>query len=184
MRALPRARQTAILSLGDLTCRAALGRGGMNRVKREGDGATPVGCLTLEWCALRADRRPAMPRPALPTIALSWDDGWCDAPESRRYNRPVRLPFRASAEKMWRGDHLYDVVIGLSWNTAPARRGLGSAIFFHLARPGLTPTEGCVAVPRAMMRLLLPRLRPGCKMLLLPPGDSGPKLRRPKGKRR
>jgi L,D-peptidoglycan transpeptidase YkuD (ErfK/YbiS/YcfS/YnhG family) len=31
-------------------------------------------------------------------------------------------------------------------------------VFFHLARPGLTPTQGCVAVSHAVMARLLPRL--------------------------
>ena len=32
---------------------------------------------------------------------------------------------------------------------------LGSAIFLHLARPGYTPTEGCVALSREDMLELL-----------------------------
>jgi L,D-peptidoglycan transpeptidase YkuD (ErfK/YbiS/YcfS/YnhG family) len=31
----------------------------------------------------------------------------------------------------------------------------------HLARPGYTPTEGCMALSRRDMRALLQRLRPG-----------------------
>ncbi len=57
---------------------------------------------------------------------------------------------------MWRDDGLYDAVIEIGWNDRPAIRGRGSAIFFHLARPGHTPTEGCVAVDRRAMRRLLP----------------------------
>ena len=43
-------------------------------------------------------------------------------------------------------------------------RGRGSAIFFHLARPGLTPTAGCVAIAAADMRKLAPRLARGATM--------------------
>jgi L,D-peptidoglycan transpeptidase YkuD (ErfK/YbiS/YcfS/YnhG family) len=39
-------------------------------------------------------------------------------------------------------------------------KGRGSAIFLHLARPGFLPTEGCVAVDRRMIRLLLERIGP------------------------
>ncbi len=88
------------------------------------------------------------------------DDGWCDDSRHRRYNRPVPLPFAASHERMWRDDSLYDAVIEIGWNDRPAIRGRGSAIFFHLARPGFTPTEGCVAVDRAAMRRLLPLIGP------------------------
>ncbi|MEP4560173.1 MAG: L,D-transpeptidase family protein, partial [Nitratireductor sp.] len=52
-------------------------------------------------------------------------------------------------------------VIVLDWNMRPAVRGRGSAIFLHLARPGYTPTEGCVAVSRRTMSRLLPILRQG-----------------------
>jgi L,D-peptidoglycan transpeptidase YkuD (ErfK/YbiS/YcfS/YnhG family) len=62
---------------------------------------------------------------------------------------------------MRRADGLYDVVIVLDWNMRPAIRGRGSAIFLHLARPGYTPTEGCVAVSRRTMLRLLPILRRG-----------------------
>jgi L,D-peptidoglycan transpeptidase YkuD (ErfK/YbiS/YcfS/YnhG family) len=59
---------------------------------------------------------------------------------------------------MLRADGLYDAVIVLDWNIRPRRRGRGSAIFFHLARPGFAPTAGCVAVTRAVMARLLPLL--------------------------
>ena len=47
---------------------------------------------------------------------------------------------------MLSADDLYDACIVLDWNIRPRRRGRGSAIFFHLARPDFTPTQGCVAV--------------------------------------
>jgi L,D-peptidoglycan transpeptidase YkuD (ErfK/YbiS/YcfS/YnhG family) len=59
---------------------------------------------------------------------------------------------------MWRKDDLYDVCIVMDWNVRPRRRAKGSAIFFHLARPGYTPTEGCIALSRADMNRLLPYL--------------------------
>jgi L,D-peptidoglycan transpeptidase YkuD (ErfK/YbiS/YcfS/YnhG family) len=37
-------------------------------------------------------------------------------------------------------------------------RGLGSAIFLHIAREGFAPTQGCVAIAPETMRRLLPRL--------------------------
>jgi L,D-peptidoglycan transpeptidase YkuD (ErfK/YbiS/YcfS/YnhG family) len=46
----------------------------------------------------------------------------------------------------------------LDWNIRPRLRGRGSAIFFHLARSGFTPTQGCVAVTARVMARLLPYL--------------------------
>ncbi len=90
--------------------------------------------------------------------ALRRDDGWCEVSNDRNYNRKVRIPYGASHETMWRKDDLYDVCIVMDWNIRPRRRAKGSAIFFHLARPGYTPTEGCIALSRADMDRLLPYL--------------------------
>ena len=82
----------------------------------------------------------------LPLAKIRADDGWCDEPADRNYNRPVRLPYSASAETMLRNDELYDVAIVLDWNIRRRARGLGSAVFLHIAPPGHPPTEGCVAI--------------------------------------
>lgn len=125
----------------------ALGRSGLVRAKREGDGGTPVGRLRVLQAFYRADRL-RRPRIDVPVRAIGARDGWCDDPGSRAYNRPVRLPFAGSHERLRRDDHLYDLVLDLSWNRGPIRRGAGSAIFLHVAGPGFSPTEGCVAVAR------------------------------------
>lgn len=83
---------------------------------------------------------------------------WCDAPVHPAYNRPVRAPFAASHEDLMRDDHLYDVCLVMDWNISSRKRGCGSAIFVHLARPGYISTEGCIAVSPADMRRLLPFL--------------------------
>ncbi len=50
-----------------------------------------------------------------------------------------------------RRDRLYDVVIVLDYNVTRRMTRGGSAIFFHIAKPGYPPTEGCVAIsPRDM----------------------------------
>ena len=59
---------------------------------------------------------------------------------------------------MWRDDDLYDLAFVLDYDFTRRRKGAGSAIFFHIARPGLTPTAGCVAIRAADMRRLAPRL--------------------------
>ena len=67
-------------------------------------------------------------------------------------------PHPFSAERLWRDDAHYDAVMILGHNDRPPVPGMGSAIFLHVARPGLLPTEGCVAIEPAAMRRLLPRL--------------------------
>jgi L,D-peptidoglycan transpeptidase YkuD (ErfK/YbiS/YcfS/YnhG family) len=126
--------------------RCALGRGGVRADKREGDGATPLGLLPLRRVLYRADRL-GRPRAAVPVEPLAPDEGWCDDPAHADYNRRIRLPHPARHEALWREDALYDVIGVLGWNDTPVERGRGSAIFLHLARADLAPTEGCVALP-------------------------------------
>lgn len=125
---------------------SVLGRGGIKLDKREGDGATPVGCFPLRRVLWRADRLP-MPRTGLPLQAIEPDDGWCDDPADPAYNRPVKRPYAASHEALWREDGVYDVIVVMGHNDDPVAPGLGSAVFFHVARPDRSPTEGCVALP-------------------------------------
>lgn len=160
VQARPGAPTKGILRLGNLRVPCALGRSGITHNKREGDGGTPVGRFELIEIRYRADRI-HRPRTTLPLRASQPLDGWCDAVGDRNYNRPVRMPYPKSAETMWRADNLYDVVVILDWNVSRRSQGRGSAIFFHLARPGFTPTEGCVAVRLPDMRRILQRLRRG-----------------------
>ena len=93
-----------------------------------------------------------------PMRPVSPSDGWCDDPRSALYNRRVVLPCRASHEKLWRADRLYDLVIVLDYNIHPRRKNRGSAIFLHCARPDFAPTGGCIALRLGDLRRLLPRL--------------------------
>lgn len=157
VRARPGVPTQGLMNIGcGVVFPCALGRGGISAAKREGDGATPLGPMRLLSGYVR-DRRFAR-RSALALARIAPDLGWCEVPDDRNYNRPVRIPYRASHETMLRPDGLYDAVIVLDWNIMPRRRGRGSAIFFHLARPGFSPTAGCVAVTHAVMARLLPRL--------------------------
>ncbi len=94
----------------------------------------------------------------MPLRSLRRNSGWCEDPESRNYNRPVRAPSRDATDRMWRQDGLYDLAFVLDQNFSKRAKGRGSAIFFHIARPDLSPTAGCVAISPAAMRRLAPRL--------------------------
>ena len=66
-----------------------------------------------------------------------------------------------------RKDGLYDVCLVMDWNINSRQRNRGSAIFFHLIRPGDGPTEGCIAVSLPAMRRLLPHMRKGTRIKVL-----------------
>lgn len=131
-----------------------LGRSGVRLDKREGDGATPAGCWALRRVLYRPDHV-SLPDTRLPTAAIARTDGWCDAPGDPAYNRAVTLPYPAGAERLWRDDALYDLVIVLGHNDDPVVQGAGSAIFLHLAREDGGPTEGCIGVSRTLALSLI-----------------------------
>lgn len=133
------------LRLGDAEYQCALGPTGIVSAKHEGDGGTPGGNFPLRSVMYRPDRVSA-PATMLPVRALSENDGWCDDPKHADYNRPVPLPHPASHERLWRDDHIYDVIVEVGYNDDPPVPGNGSAIFMHIAREGYTPTQGCVAL--------------------------------------
>ncbi len=125
--------------------RCAIGKSGVSADKKEGDGATPVGCFPIREVFYRADRI-SKPESVFPTRELTPDDGWCDDSKDPNYNKQVKLPYRASAENLWREDNLYDVIVVLGYNDDPPVPGKGSAIFIHIARENYSPTAGCIAL--------------------------------------
>lgn len=156
----PRGPWSGVLRWGRWRVPCAIGRGGVAADKREGDRATPAGAHRIGGAMWRADRR-ARPKGWPPGAALAIGPSmrWCDDPADPRYNRLVR-DAGFGAERLRRGDPLYDVVLVLDWN-AEAVPGRGSAIFVHRWRRPGHPTEGCVALPPAALRRLADRVRPG-----------------------
>lgn len=150
------------LSIGGNSFPCAIGVNGFTPEPdgREGDGKTPLGSYPLRYGLYRADRID-VPDTNLEMHETREDDGWCDASDDPAYNRPVRLPYPASAEKLYRESHVYDVVLVLGHNDNPPVPDMGSAIFIHIARDGYKPTRGCVAIARGHMLDILPMLKPG-----------------------
>ena len=151
------------------TVPAAFGRGEAISAdaKREGDGASPLGAWPIRAALLRRDRV------APPITALAWrwlrpDDGWSDDAADPAYNRPVSHPHRFGAERLWRDDGAYDIVVVVGHNDHPPVVPLGSAIFLHCAQPDFRPTEGCVAVETTVLAGWLARLAPGDELVIAP----------------
>ena len=129
-------------SRGRCAIPVVLGRGGIRANKREGDGATPRGRFRLVRLWWRADRGPAAARPAA---------GPAHHPRRRLVRgsrRPALQPARSGArpdepgDRLWRDDHLYDLIIEIDHNTRPRIAGRGSAVFVHLARPNSVADGG------------------------------------------
>lgn len=140
-----------------------IGRGGVRKDKREGDGATPVGRHRIVGMLFRADRIAPPNAWALP---IGPRDLWSDDPQDAAYNQLVRAPYAHSHEALRRADRLYDLVLLTDWNWPLAKPGQGSAIFLHRwRRPGY-PTEGCIAFSPADLRAISAQLLPGARLIV------------------
>lgn len=139
-----------------------LGTGGVTPpdVKREGDGATPLGTWRILHGYYRPDRVTGLATD-LNMHALSPEDGWCDAPDDQAYNLPVRLPYPARHERLWRDDDLYDLILVIDYNAGPVIPGAGSAIFIHRRPSDGRPTAGCIGLAWDDLWSLTRRLKPG-----------------------
>lgn len=153
------------LVAGPLSLPVALGRGGIKANKREGDGGTPRGSYRLKRLWWRADRHPR-PATSLPAQRIGPDDGWCEDPADRHYNKPVKVPPGSKADRLRRPDALYDFIVEIDHNMRPRVAGRGSAVFIHAARERFAPTAGCVALELNTLRRLLARLGPRTKIMV------------------
>lgn len=137
------------------TYSCTIGKTGLTRRKKEGDGATPVGIHRLVGMLYRPDR---MARPANWALPIGPRDVWSDDPSDTDYNMMVRAPYQHSHEKLRRADPLYDLVLLTDWNWPYAVKGRGSAIFIHQYRRAGYPTEGCIALSRKDLHAIAPRI--------------------------
>lgn len=85
--------------------------------------------------------------------------GWCDDPKSKKYNKLIEFPFKFQAEKLYLKENIYDVIVVLNYNMKPIIPNKGSAIFLHLAKKNYRSTEGCIAISKKDMRLLLSNIK-------------------------
>ena len=156
VRSRPGRKTRGVLMAGRLAIPVVLGRAGIRANKREGDGSTPRGRFRLVRLWWRADRTPR-PQTLLPVRRITPDLAWCEVPADRRYNRPFRRSANEPGDRLWRDDHLYDLIIEIDYNTRPRVAGRGSAVFLHVARPDISSTAGCIAFVAGDLRRLLAR---------------------------
>ena len=149
------------IKIGNTEFNCALGKGGTIAAdkKREGDHKSPIGNWKFRQIFYRKDKIKSLPLilPDLPydLVPLEEDFGWCDDKDDVNYNKFVKHPYPKSAEKLWRKDDVYNIIVVLGYNDDPVVKGHGSAIFMHCARPDYSGTEGCVALHQDDLIMLL-----------------------------
>jgi L,D-peptidoglycan transpeptidase YkuD (ErfK/YbiS/YcfS/YnhG family) len=153
----------------ELPC--AVGKNGVTPEadKREGDWKTPTGEYELLDLYYRKDKVGGI-ESGLPTKVITKECRWSDDVD-HQYNEYVKWPFDASHEELWRDDDVYDLMITTSHNTFPPVAPMGSAIFFHVARyeedGSMRPTAGCVAIDKADMLRIAPKITKGSTLKIL-----------------
>ena len=90
--------------------------------------------------------------------------GWCDDIRSKKYNQEISFPFKFGAEKLYRKDRVYDLLIIIEYNFYPVVKKKGSAIFLHIADDKYKPTKGCVAISKKNFLKILPLINKRTKI--------------------
>jgi L,D-peptidoglycan transpeptidase YkuD (ErfK/YbiS/YcfS/YnhG family) len=126
--------------------------------KQEGDNKTPIVTLKPVAFFYRPDRVRRI-KTFLPTFPIYRRVGWCDAPLDRYYNQFVTLPFRGSAENLYRNDHRYDYILVTDYNYPDAIPHKGSAIFIHIMHDDKTPTAGCIGFSKDNLKRIIASLQ-------------------------
>ena len=154
------------LTYNDKSYQCAIGKNGITENKVEGDGCTPTGNYSIDCIYYRNDRINLI-NPSIKTIPISKNYGWCDDTKSQYYNKFITFPFDHSAEKLYRDDKIYDIVCVINYNRYPIIRHKGSAIFLHISNHDYSGTEGCIALKKDDLILLLSQININTKISII-----------------
>jgi len=142
------------LFLNHYKIKCSIGKRGIKVKKSEGDQITPKGKFKIISFLYRKDRIPNI-KSRIIKKPIKKNMGWCDDPNSKYYNKLIKFPFKHSAEKLYRKDATYDLILALNYNLNPIVRGKGSAIFIHVAKKNYKKTLGCIAVRKSDLKKIV-----------------------------
>jgi len=143
-----------LLSYKGYKLKCSIGKSYITNSKEEGDLATPKGIFDLGTLYYRKDRI-TLPKCKIKKKIIKRNMGWCDDSKSKKYNKEISFPFKFKAEKLYRKDNIYDLLINIKYNYRPVVKGKGSAIFLHLSKKNIVSTKGCIAIEKKNMVNLL-----------------------------
>ena len=146
------------ISYNNYKAKCAVGKRGISIKKKEGDFITPKGTFKIREIFYRKDRVQNLITRLKKTV-IRKNMGWCDDPKSKKYNKLIYFPFKHSAEKLYRSENIYDIILVLNFNMNPVKKNKGSAIFIHIAKKGFQPTQGCIALNKSEMIKLVKSIK-------------------------
>jgi len=156
-------KKSGYLKYKNFKYRCALGKSGVNKKIKEGDGITPKGVFKITKIYYRADKIKII-KTNIKKIKITKNMGWCDDPVSRFYNRQIKLPSKFSYEKLYRNDDLYDLIAVMNYNTNPIIKNKGSAIFMHISKNSYKKTQGCIALKKKDLIKILTVIKKNTKI--------------------
>jgi L,D-peptidoglycan transpeptidase YkuD (ErfK/YbiS/YcfS/YnhG family) len=142
------------LIIGNYKVKCAIGKRGIGTKKKEGDFITPRGKYKIKSILYRNDRIFNL-KSKIKKIVIQKTMGWCDDPKSKQYNKLIKFPFDYSAEKLYRSENIYDIILVLNYNLKPIIKNKGSAIFIHVSKNNDYKTAGCVAVNKKSLKRII-----------------------------
>jgi L,D-peptidoglycan transpeptidase YkuD (ErfK/YbiS/YcfS/YnhG family) len=151
--------------LGNYKAKCAVGKRGISIKKKEGDKITPRGTFLIKYVLFRKDRVSNL-KTSLRKVSIKHNMGWCNDIKSKFYNKLIKFPFLFNAEKLYLKTNIYDIVIVINFNMNPVVKNKGSAIFLHIARQQYKKTEGCIAVTKKDMKLILSKVNNKSKLII------------------
>jgi L,D-peptidoglycan transpeptidase YkuD (ErfK/YbiS/YcfS/YnhG family) len=138
--------------------KCSIGKRGIGYKRKEGDLITPKGSYRIKYILYRKDRVKRI-QTKIKKIIIKKNMGWCDDPNSKMYNKLVKLPSAFSYEKLYRRENIYDIILVLNYNMNPTKKNKGSAIFIHIAKKNYKKTHGCVAIRKNELLKILKILK-------------------------
>ena len=136
-----------ILTYKGYKLKCSIGKSGITSHKKEGDLATPKGTFELDKLYYRKDRV-KLPKCKINKKVIKKNMGWCDDYRSKKYNKEITFPYKYKAEKLYRKDGIYDLLINIKYNFKPVIKKKGSAIFLHITGKSYKSTKGCIAITK------------------------------------
>jgi L,D-peptidoglycan transpeptidase YkuD (ErfK/YbiS/YcfS/YnhG family) len=134
--------------------KCAFGKRGIGIKKKEGDQITPKGKFRIKSLFYRKDRIFNL-KAKIKKIVIRKNMGWCDDSASDKYNKLIKFPFKYNAEKLYKSNNTYDIILVLNFNTNPTKKNKGSAIFIHVAKKNYENTAGCIALSKKNLKNLV-----------------------------
>ena len=152
------------LTFNNYKAKCSVGKRGIGQKRKEGDLITPKGKYKIKYIMYRKDRVKIQSK--IKKIIIKKEMGWCDDPNSRYYNKIIKLPSSYKYEKLYKKENIYDIIIVLNYNMDPIVKNKGSAIFIHVAKKNYKKTEGCIALKKTHLLKIAKDLKKNTMVLI------------------